>query len=209
MNRSVAWGDRRGHRELARPEVERLATPPTLLTFTRTAVTLGLALWGAHADSLSLLLWALGVYWVGDIADGLLARRLDQETRIGAVLDIMCDRLSAACFYTGLAWYDPTLVVPVGLYLVEFLVLDMFLSLAFLAWPVSSPNYFYVVDARIWRWNWSKPAKVLNSALFAVLLVVTRNAWVGSAVVLCLLALKVTSLGWLMRLRLPIPAAGR
>ena len=100
-------------------------------------------------------------------------------------------------------------MVPVGLYLVEFLVLDMFLSLAFLAWPVSSPNYFYVVDARIWRWNWSKPAKVLNSALFAVLLVVTRNAWVGSAVVLCLLALKVTSLGWLMRLRLPIPAAGR
>ena len=144
-----------GSREFARPEVERLATPATVLTFARTAATLILALGGAREGSLALLLWALGVYWVGDIADGVLARRLDQETRIGAVVDIMCDRLSAASFYVGFAWYDPSMAVPVGIYLAEFLVLDMFLSIAFLAWPVSSPNYFYVIDTRLWRWNWS------------------------------------------------------
>jgi CDP-diacylglycerol---glycerol-3-phosphate 3-phosphatidyltransferase len=196
---------RRGRRELARPEVERLATPATLLTFARTVATLVLALWGAHDGSLALLLWALGVYWVGDVADGELARRLDHETRIGAVLDIMCDRLSAATFCLGLAWYDPSLAVPVGIYLGEFLVLDMFLSIAFLAWPVSSPNYFYVVDTRLWRWNWSKPAKAVNSAMFALLIVVTRDAWVTSAVALGLLGLKLVSLRWLMRLGLPIP----
>ena len=75
------------------------------------------------------------------------------------MLDVLCDRLSAAVFYVGFAWYDPTMAVPVGIYLAEFLVLDMFLSIAFLAWPVSSPNYFYVVDRRLWRWNWSKPGK--------------------------------------------------
>jgi len=196
-----------GSREFARPEVERLATPATVLTFARTAATLILALWGAREGSLALLLWALGVYWVGDIADGVLARRLDQETRIGAVVDIMCDRLSAASFYVGFAWYDPSMAVPVGIYLAEFLVLDMFLSIAFLAWPVSSPNYFYVIDTRLWRWNWSKPGKALNSGLFAVLMVATREPWVAGAVALCLVALKATSLRWLMQLGLPIPSA--
>ena len=196
-------------RELARPEAERFATPATVLTFARTLATLVLALWGAHDGSLTLLLWALGVYWVGDIADGELARRLDQETRIGAVLDILCDRLSAASFYIGFAWFDPSMAVPVGIYLAEFLVFDMFLSIAFLAWPVSSPNYFYVIDTRLWRWNWSKPGKALNSGLFAVFMVVTRDPWVASFVALCLLGLKVASIGWLMQLGLPIPQARR
>jgi CDP-diacylglycerol--glycerol-3-phosphate 3-phosphatidyltransferase len=209
MNRGPSARSATSGRERARPEAERLATPATVLTFARTLATLVLALWGAHDGSLGLLLWALGVYWVGDIADGELARRLDHETRIGAVLDIMCDRLSAASFYIGFAWFDPSMVVPVGIYLSEFMVIDMFLSIAFLAWPVSSPNYFYVIDTRLWRWNWSKPGKALNSALFAVLLVSTRNPWVASAVALCLLGLKVTSLRWLMRLGLPVPQASR
>jgi CDP-diacylglycerol--glycerol-3-phosphate 3-phosphatidyltransferase len=149
---------------------------------------------------------ALAAYWAGDVADGVLARTLDDETRIGAVLDVLCDRLSAAGFYVGFAWYDASMVVPVGLYLAEFMVIDMFLSLAFLAWPVSSPNYFYVVDEQLWRWNWSKPAKAVNSALFALLLVLTRNAWAGSAIVVCLAAVKGASLRRLMRLRMPVPS---
>jgi CDP-diacylglycerol--glycerol-3-phosphate 3-phosphatidyltransferase len=205
MSRGVPLGDRPGRREFARPEVERLDTAATLLTFARTGATLVLALLGARHGSLTLLLWALGVYWVGDIADGVLARWLDQETRIGAVLDVMCDRLSAAAFYVGFAWFDASMVVPVGIYLAEFLVIDMFLSIAFLAWPVSSPNYFYVVDARLWRWNWSKPGKAVNSALFAVFMVLTREPWLAGAVAVALLTLKTVSLGWLMRLRLPVP----
>ena len=133
-------GDRAGHREIPRPEVERLATPATLLTFVRTAAAVALALWGAYESSLALLMWSLAVYWVGDIADGVLARVLDHETRIGAVLDVLCDRFSAACLYLGIAWYDTRTVVPVGVYLAEFLVVDMFLSLAFVSWPVNSPS---------------------------------------------------------------------
>ena len=91
---------------------------------------------------MSLLLAGLGIYWAGDMLDGWLARRLDQETRIGAVADILCDRLSAVPFYVGLVWLDSTLAVPVGVYLAEFLVVDLLLSLAFWAWPLVSPNYF-------------------------------------------------------------------
>ena len=80
------------------------------------------------------------------------------------MLDILSDRFCAAAFYFGLAWLQPEHVLPVLVYLAEFMVVDCFLSLAFLAWPIRSPNYFYVVDRTIWLWNWSKPAKAANSA---------------------------------------------
>jgi CDP-diacylglycerol--glycerol-3-phosphate 3-phosphatidyltransferase len=180
-------------------------TVPTLITFIRTAASVALAMFGAHQDSLPLLLWALAIYWVGDTADGAVARLTNRETRIGAALDIMCDRLCAAAFYVGFAWYDPSMAVPVGIYLAEFMVIDLFLSMAFLAWPLSSPNYFYLVDRRLWLWNWSKPGKALNSALFAVLMVWTRNPWLAAVIATTLLALKVVSLVRLSRLGLPVP----
>lgn len=195
-----------GHRECASPDRERLVTVPTAITLVRTLATIGLALAGAYQDSLALLLAALAVYWVGDMADGFAARLLDQETRVGATLDIMCDRISAALFYVGFAWFDPSMAIPVGIYLAEFMVIDMFLSLAFLAWSSSSPNYFYLIDRRLWLWNWSKPGKAANSALFAVLMVWTREPWLAGAIATALLALKVASLVELMRLRLPVPA---
>jgi CDP-diacylglycerol--glycerol-3-phosphate 3-phosphatidyltransferase len=168
-------------------------------------VTVVLALAGAARSSLPLLVAALAAYWLGDMADGAVARLLDRETRTGATLDILCDRISAALFYVGFAWYDPTMTVPVGIYLTEFMVIDLYLSLAFLAWPSSSPNYFHLIDRRLWLWNWSKPGKALNSALFAVLMVVTRNPWLSGGIAVALLSVKLVSLGWLLRLRLPIP----
>ncbi|MBA2573241.1 MAG: CDP-alcohol phosphatidyltransferase family protein [Actinomycetota bacterium] len=180
-------------------------TLPTLITFARTAASLALAMLGAYQHSLPLLLGGLGTYWIGDMADGAVARLTNRETRIGATLDIVCDRLCAAAFYLGFAWYDPSMVVPVGIYLAEFMVIDTFLSMAFLAWPLSSPNYFYLVDRRLWLWNWSKPGKAVNSALFAVLMVLTRDPWLAGAIATMLLTLKVLSTVRLSRLGLPVP----
>jgi CDP-diacylglycerol--glycerol-3-phosphate 3-phosphatidyltransferase len=205
---TAARGDRPGHRERPRPDQERV-TAATVLTYLRTIATLILALAAAQGASLTLLLVALAVYWAGDVADGVLARVRDEETRTGAVVDVLCDRLSAACFYVGFAWYDTSMLVPVALYLAEFMVLDATLTLAFLAWPVNSPNYFYLVDERIWRWNWSKPAKAVNSALFAVLMVATRNVWLCGAVAACLFVVKAVSTWWLSRLEVPVPGLSR
>ena len=72
----------------------------------------------------------------------------------GAVLDILCDRLNAGAFYIGLAWLQPELSPAIFVYLAEFMVVDCFLSIAFLAWPVRSHNYFFVIDRSIWLWNW-------------------------------------------------------
>lgn len=186
---------------------ERLWTGATVITAVRTIVSVVLAAAAAYEQSLTLLVVSLVVYWVGDMLDGFYARVRDCETRIGAVLDILCDRLNAGAFYIGLAWLQPDLAPAIYVYLAEFMVVDLFLSIAFLAWPVRSPNYFFVVDRPIWLWNWSKPAKAINSALFAVLLLVTGWMWVGLAVATALLVLKCVSLGRLMRIGLPVPGS--
>lgn len=190
----------------ADPSAERLGTAANVVTVVRTAAAVVLAGLAVQAGSLTLLVASLAVYWVGDVADGTVARLTGTETRIGAVLDILSDRLCAAAFYLGLSWLSPHLVWPVLVYLAEFMVVDAFLSLAFLAWPIRSPNYFHVVDRPLWLWNWSKPGKAANSAIFAVLLLVTGSAALGLLVATALLVLKVISLTRLVRIGLPVPA---
>jgi CDP-diacylglycerol---glycerol-3-phosphate 3-phosphatidyltransferase len=185
--------------------VERLWTGATVITFVRTLASLALCLVAAVEEDRTLLIVGLVVYWVGDMADGGYARLFDCETRIGGVIDIMCDRINCAAFYIGLAWLEPEMVLPVSVYLFNFMVIDMFLSMAFLAWPIRSPNYFYVVDRRIYTWNWSKPAKAVNSSLFAVLLLVTGWWQVGLVIAVALVVLKCVSLRWLLQLGIPVP----
>ncbi|HET6560520.1 MAG TPA: CDP-alcohol phosphatidyltransferase family protein [Marmoricola sp.] len=187
-------------------EGERVGTPATVVTGVRTVVAVVLAGVAAHQESLTLLVASLVVYWVGDMLDGFVARRMGCETRIGATLDILCDRFCAAAFYIGLMWLEPEFAPAVLVYLAEFMVVDCFLSLAFLAWPIRSPNYFFVVDRPLWLWNWSKPGKAVNSSLFAVLLLVTGWVEVGVAIATALLVMKSISLVRLGRLGLPVPA---
>jgi CDP-diacylglycerol---glycerol-3-phosphate 3-phosphatidyltransferase len=189
----------------ADPAAERLGTPANVITLVRTVAAVATAGVAAQQESLPLLVVALAVYWVGDILDGAVARLRGCETRIGATLDILSDRFCAASFYLGLVWLMPDLTWPVMVYLAEFMVVDCFLSLAFLAWPIRSPNYFFVVDRRLWLWNWSKTGKAVNSSIFAVLLLVTESVVLGLVVALALLLLKCVSLVRLMRLGLPVP----
>ena len=188
------------------PEKERVGTSATVITFVRTVLSVVLAGLAVTQESQTLLVAALVVYWFGDSLDGFVARIRGCETRIGAVLDILSDRFCAACFYLSLVWLHHDFVVPVFIYLAEFMVIDCFLSLAFLAWPVRSPNYFYVIDRPIWLWNWSKPAKAVNSSLFAVLLLVTGWVWLGALIATALLVMKTVSLVRLGRIGLPVPA---
>src|SRR5262245_15137468 len=178
-----------GHRGCYLPSRERLVTPATVLTFVRTVVSFGIALYAAYDRSLVLLLVALGVYWIGDMADGLLARPTSTGPRAGAVYAFVSGRLWAAGFYVGLVWLDPSMARPVGVFLLEFAVVDTCLSLAFLAWPLISPNYFCRVDRPIWQANWSKTGKAVNSSAVALLMVLTRSVPLCTTVALGLLAL--------------------
>ncbi|MBV9832319.1 MAG: CDP-alcohol phosphatidyltransferase family protein [Marmoricola sp.] len=192
-------------RVYADPVRERVVTDATVITAVRTVASVSISAVAAWQHSLTLLVVALVVHWVGDSLDGWVARVRDCETRTGALLDILSDRLCAAAFYIGLVWLEPHLGPAVFVYLLEFMVIDGFLSMGFLAWPLTSPNHFHVVDRRLWLLNWSHPGKAVNSGLFAILLVVTGSLWAGLVVAVALLGFKCWSLARLVRLGMPVP----
>lgn len=176
-----------------------------LATAIRAVAGLAIFAYAACTRSATWNYVGLAVYWVLDVLDGYLARAFDQETRLGAQMDILADRLLVAFFYLNYVTLNPGLIVPVSLFLLQFMGIDHFLSNQFLRWPIKSPNYFYAVDRTIWLWNWSWPGKLLNSALVTVVIVTTRSAELSSAVCLAIITLKLWTA---IRLRaLPAPEA--
>ena len=57
-------------------------------------------------------------------------------------------------------------------------------------------HYFYLIDRQLWFWNWSTVGKALTSALFAWLMVWTREPMIASVIARGLLGLKSTSTVW-------------
>ncbi|MEV0429325.1 CDP-alcohol phosphatidyltransferase family protein [Micromonospora sp. NPDC050495] len=141
-----------------------LRTVANLITAIRTVASVSVGVAALVAGSVGLLAVAYAIYWAGDVLDGWAARRLGQETRAGAVLDIVSDRACTAVLCVGLVALVPDVAVVALVFLLSFLVLDTMLSLAFLCWPVLSPNHFHLVDRRVWALNWSPMAKAGNTA---------------------------------------------
>lgn len=140
-------------------------TIPNAITVVRTVVAVSLGVYALTlADPLWWIVAAYAVYYIGDSLDGLAARLLDQETRAGAVHDIVSDRVSTAILAGGLLQLQPDLWPAIVIFLLNFMVLDSLLSLSFLLWPLVSPNYFASIDRRVFALNWSHPAKALNNA---------------------------------------------
>ena len=183
--------------------VEDPRTWANLVTLVRVAgglVVLGVA---AVTHSAAWNFAGLAIYWLLDMLDGWLARRLGQETRLGAQLDILSDRLLVGFFYLNYLALHPSAVVAVALFLLQFCLVDHYLSNQFLRWPLLSPNYFDQVDRRIWLLNWSPPAKAVNSVLGTLLLVLTGWVWLSAFIAVALSAMKVYC--WVRLQRLPSP----
>jgi len=153
-----------------------LLNVPNAITAVRTAASVGLAVAALTHRSAHLLVAAYLIYWIGDILDGFTARVLGRETRAGAVFDIVADRACTSACAAALVALRPATAVPVAVFLVQFMVIDQLLSLMFLRWPLLGPNYFARVDPRIYRWNWSPPAKALNTAAVVLLAIYTPTA---------------------------------
>jgi len=174
-----------------------------LVTLVRAAAGLTLFAVAAARGSEALNFTGLAVYWVLDIADGAVARALRQETRLGAQLDILADRLLCFFFYFNYISWHPGVIVPVSLFMFQFAFLDHFLSNQFMRWPILSPNYFHAVDRVVWALNWTGPAKVVNGALMLCLLVAAEAVWVASAFSILMMGVKVYSIWRLGRLPQP------
>lgn len=168
-------------------------TAANVITLARTLISVPLSLVALHQSSWGLLAAAYAVYWIGDILDGWTARRLKQETVVGAVLDIVCDRACTTVAAVTFVHLAPAAALPLAVFLLQFCVLDMMLSLAFVPLGVKSPNYFYRVDREIYRLNWSPIAKALNTSL-VVLAAVAGQYVIATLIALALLAVKAVSL---------------
>ncbi len=188
---------------------ETWRTWPNAVTGLRVLVALGCFVAAALLGSEAWNYAGLAAYWILDVADGSLARALGQETRVGAQLDILSDRLLLGGFYANFLRAHPALAIPVALHLVQFVVLDQYLSQQFMRWPCLSPNYFHEVDRPVWRWNWSAPAKLANGALATLAIVGAARAgvtWVApSLVCAAVMGVKIWSLARLASLPAPEP----
>ena len=175
-------------------------TVPNVVTAVRTVVSVALGVYGlTTTDPLWWIVGGYAVYWLGDSLDGLLARRLDQETRAGGVHDIVSDRACTGVLAAGLLVLQPDLWPAIVIFLINFMVLDTLVSLSFLLWPIVSPNYFGQVDARVHRYNWSHPAKAINN-LGIVAAVVVANLWLALGVVLLQIVVKLWTAREIIRL---------
>ncbi|MEU8284351.1 CDP-alcohol phosphatidyltransferase family protein [Micromonospora sp. NPDC048905] len=170
-----------------------LLNVPNAITAVRTAGAVGLAVAALTQRSAHLLVAAYLLYWIGDILDGAAARSLGQETRTGAVFDIVADRACTSACAAALIVLRPATALPIAVFLVQFMVIDQLLSLMFLRWPLLSPNYFARVDRRVYLWNWSPPAKALNTAA-VVLLAIFAPMPVAVTFALAVAAVKIVSL---------------
>lgn len=178
---------------------EPVATWANLITTIRTVAAIVLGFAALLEQSMPLLAIAYATYWIGDSADGNVARLLKQETRLGAVYDILSDRANSALLIAVLLVLRPEFAPALGVYFVQFMVIDTMLTLSFLRWPIVSPNYFYKVDRRIWQLNWSVPAKTANTTLLIILLFLTP-IWLATAVAGAQLALKAWSVLQVLKL---------
>src|SRR5512138_3035640 len=95
---------------------ETWRTWPNAVTALRTAAALGCFVAAALLRSEGWAYLGLAIHWALDVADGTLARALGQETRVGAQLDILADRLLVCGFYATFLRVHPGLAVPVLLH---------------------------------------------------------------------------------------------
>jgi phosphatidylglycerophosphate synthase len=188
---------------------------PNRITLIRTIVAMVIAAIAFRTGALGWLVTGYAAYWLGDMVDGAVARYRNEESVAGAVFDIVCDRACSFLLAAAFMATFPETIGPLAIFMVQFGVLDTMLSLAFLLWPGTlSPNYFYKVDRPIWVWNWSKPAKAVNTAAVVISLIIAYHTgahWLPYGVAVAALVVKVVSsyrLNLILRGRLPAaPAA--
>ena len=191
-----------GVRGCACEDPRQLLNAANVVTVLRTVASLALVATAAVQHSWPWLVAGYLTYWIGDSADGNIARWRHQETRFGAVFDVVCDRINCiSCALVLLLFIDAPW--PVAVFLFQFVVVDLPLTLLPMRWPVLSPNYFHLIDRIAYTANWHVVAKVTNTTLLVTLLVFVPDQRVALVAASTVLAIKVWSLWRVLRLTVP------
>jgi CDP-diacylglycerol--glycerol-3-phosphate 3-phosphatidyltransferase len=124
----------------------------------------------------------LVIHWIGDVADGSYARFFKQETIFGAEIDIIADRVGFLFFYVLYLVFKPELALPIALFVVNFALIDFYLSLQFIKFDIISINYFYKVDQTVYRLNFSIIGKPANTVVITLTLIFFPQFWLFATV---------------------------
>ncbi|MCK4975776.1 MAG: CDP-alcohol phosphatidyltransferase family protein [Anaerolineales bacterium] len=170
--------------------VEAIRTLPNFITALRTIACLVIFSIAGTNQDMSLNIVGLAIYWALDCLDGYLARSLGQETIVGAQFDILSDRILVAYFYLNYLFITSGSVLIVSLFLLNFMVLDQYLSNQYLRWSIISPNYFYKIDRTVWALNWSVFGKIFNTAPVTLLLLLTKSVIAPGAILILIFIIK-------------------
>jgi len=119
----------------------------------------------------------LGLHWLGDWLDGFWAKTFNQRTILGAELDIIADRVESLFFFINFIFFHPGLALPVALYMINFAFVDFYLSYQFIKFNIISVDFFYLVDRKVFKLNFSQPGKFANSTVIPLLLILLPDWW--------------------------------
>ena len=142
-----------------------------ILTLIRIVLSLAFFILAILKQSFTYSFIGFLIHWIGDFIDGFYARKLKQETILGAEIDIIADRLEIIFFYVVFLHFRPNLYLPAALYLIDYAFIDFYLSYQFVKYDIISPNYFYKVDKIIYQLNYSPAGKFSNSSVVTLTLI--------------------------------------
>ena len=150
---------------------ESLFSIPNIITLLRLSLSLTFFFLAIQKMNPSFNFIGLVIHWGGDLLDGIFARILKQETILGAEIDIIADRIEILFFYIILLFFNPSLLLPVAVYIINFAFVDFYLSYQFNKFDIISPNYFYKVDPLVHKLNFSVAGKFCNSTVVTLMLI--------------------------------------
>jgi len=156
---------------------DSLATGANLITLLRLLLSLIFFCLAAihHRELYNYL--GLGIHWLGDWLDGCWAKTFKQRTIVGAEIDIIADRMESLFFFINFISFHPGLVWPVTLYILNFAFIDFYLSYQFIKFDIISVDFFYLVDQKVFKLNFSQPGKFANSTVIPLLLILLPDWW--------------------------------
>jgi CDP-diacylglycerol--glycerol-3-phosphate 3-phosphatidyltransferase len=174
---------------------ESIYSEPNILTLVRLTGSLVFFTLAAVQNNPTANFIGLGIHWAGDVLDGKLARWSKQETILGAEIDLIADRIETLFFYVNFLRFEPTLFLPVTVYLLDFAFVDFYLGYQFLKYDIISPDYFYKVDRTVYRLNFSTLGKLCNSTVVTLTLIFLPRLQLLALVFACgLIAVKIYSI---------------
>ena len=158
---------------------------PNLLTLIRLVLSLTFFILAAIRRNPTYNFIGLAIHWLGDVLDGFYARKLKQETILGAEIDIIADRIETLFFYINFLFFRPALFLPVAIYLINFAFVDFYLSYQFLKFDLISPIYFDKVSRPVYILNFSPLARFSNSTVVTLILIFLPKFQIIASVLAC------------------------